>query len=50
MSGNLDAKKTCSGAIKIHKRYLRKVTSKFLAVFVSLPGSLSYVVFSLIAG
>ncbi|KAG2274283.1 hypothetical protein Bca52824_056838 [Brassica carinata] len=24
MSGNLDAKKTCSGAIKIHKKYLRK--------------------------
>jgi hypothetical protein len=23
-TGNLDAKKTCSGAIKIHKRYLRK--------------------------
>ncbi|CAF2072190.1 hypothetical protein HID58_041930 [Brassica napus] len=30
MSGNLDAKKTCSGAIKIHKKYLRKVISKFL--------------------
>ncbi|ESQ54560.1 hypothetical protein EUTSA_v10025248mg [Eutrema salsugineum] len=24
MTGNLDAKKTCSGAIKIHKKYLRK--------------------------
>ncbi|EFH45838.1 rab GTPase activator [Arabidopsis lyrata subsp. lyrata] len=30
MTGNLDAKKTCSGAIKIHKRYLRKVISMFL--------------------
>jgi hypothetical protein len=29
-TGNLDAKKTCSGAIKIHKRYLRKVISMFL--------------------
>ncbi|CAA7025298.1 unnamed protein product [Microthlaspi erraticum] len=24
MTGNLDAKKTCSGAIKIHRKYLRK--------------------------
>ncbi|CAF1777589.1 unnamed protein product, partial [Brassica napus] len=55
MSGNLDAKKTCSGAIKIHKKYLRKVISKFLlslwAVFVSLfLKVLSCVVFSLIVG
>ncbi|CAN6810170.1 unnamed protein product [Brassica oleracea] len=55
MSGNLDAKKTCFGAIKIHKKYLRNVISKFLlslwAVFVSLfLKVLSCVVFSLIAG
>ncbi|CAN6889508.1 unnamed protein product [Brassica oleracea var. botrytis] len=55
MSGNLDAKKTCSGAIKIHKKYMRKVISKFLlslwAVFVSLfLKVLSCVVFSLIVG
>ncbi|KAG2283837.1 hypothetical protein Bca52824_055057 [Brassica carinata] len=55
MSGNLDAKKTCSGAIKIHKKYLRKVISKFLlslwAVFVSLfLKVLSCLVFSLIVG
>ncbi len=26
MTGNLDAKKACTGAMKLHKKYLKKVT------------------------
>jgi hypothetical protein len=25
MTGNLDAKKACSGAMKLHRKYLKKV-------------------------
>jgi hypothetical protein len=26
VNGNLDAKKACAGALKLHKKYLKKVT------------------------
>jgi hypothetical protein len=26
ITGNLDARKACSGAMKLHKKYLKKVT------------------------
>lgn len=35
MTGNLDAKKACTGAMKLHKKYLKKVINFFvLEVFV----------------
>jgi hypothetical protein len=27
VNGNLDAKKACAGALKLHKKYLKKVSS-----------------------
>ena len=31
VNGNLDAKKACAGALKLHKKYLKKVTCYLIA-------------------
>ena len=37
VNGNLDAKKACIGALKLHKKYLKKVLQYYYFLYFSLP-------------
>ncbi|GKV52046.1 hypothetical protein SLEP1_g58652 [Rubroshorea leprosula] len=42
ITGSLDAKKACSGAMKLHKKYLKKVLFSFPSVVFNLNSSLKF--------